>query len=687
MANWTVSSYSNTETQGDNVNAGSMAAYADLVITPLTGYVVSATDFKIGGATETPANTWTGGNVDTEIYKVVFSDIGTAGAVGNTVNVRVHFDSTALGGTPWNMPGNNDTLYIDIDEKEAIKAVDRYLCVRSFTTAEQDSNSVNKHTVTYASAPTGITTTNNTPLIHNLGTSPPTVDHSHQGSVNEGPIAPGAQVFQVTFASNTTFGYYYLSAPTFNIAAGTYSSAWQVIDSSSTFTTMLVNGVSASVLTSIVYTAYYTPPVPNPDPGYTSAGSLCELGQLIIFDHILSQEDQGEPGAKKYITDVETLDTFINSNGEIRLIEVIGSIGAVFKLVVTRTGDGHTYDFSTDTFTSGATTLPETTIGNTGTVFANVSFPSIVSNATYDITIVPTSPTSTLAGVPLIPGDLRLYQYIPVTASLDIQGDVGGADVWDDAEFPAPITLTGKAGYTYSADLVKAFSFTITEAMVTDTSIDGIAPKSSLDFTLNSEAFTSQAVDGDISSATFDVASTSGIIATTPINWSVQKLALFDQERSSSIIVGEVPDGPPQVEELPENGDNLVVGMILTSDDIPRRDTIKITALNAGSITLDGPINVSTRNPITFTADGVTVSSVTDGNTLVASQTLTGMKDDFVLTFGGGESDIQAYVSGATSSQSGDNVILAGNFHIHTFPIANTVVTIDINELITITDE
>ena len=159
------------------------------------------------------------------------------------------------------------------------------------------------------------------------------------------------------------------------------------------------------------------------------------------------------------------------------------------------------------------------------------------------------------------------------------------------------------------------------------------------------------------------------------------------QERSSSIIVGEVPDGPPQVEELPENGDNLVVGMILTSDDIPRRDTIKITALNAGSITLDGPINVTTRNPITFTADGVTVSSVTDGNTLVASQTLTGMKDDFVLTFGGGESDIQAYVSGATSSQSGDNVILAGNFYIHKFPIANTVVTIDINELITITDE
>ena len=59
MANWTVSSYSNAETQGDNVDQSSMAAFADLIITPNVGYVISATDFKIGGATESPTNTWT----------------------------------------------------------------------------------------------------------------------------------------------------------------------------------------------------------------------------------------------------------------------------------------------------------------------------------------------------------------------------------------------------------------------------------------------------------------------------------------------------------------------------------------------------------------------------------------------------------------------------------------------------
>ena len=152
MANWTVSSYSNTETQGDNVNAGSMAAYADLTITPHTGYVIDKTMFKIGGAAETPANTWTDGNVDTEIRKVQFindpSDNSKVGTIDNKVTARVYFDSTAVGGTPWSMPGNNETLYIDIDEKVTVTEVDRYFCVRTQHLAETDGNGINKHTVT-----------------------------------------------------------------------------------------------------------------------------------------------------------------------------------------------------------------------------------------------------------------------------------------------------------------------------------------------------------------------------------------------------------------------------------------------------------------------------------------------------------------------------------------------------------
>ena len=670
MANWTVSQSSTATTQGVTVSADVV-----LTITPNVGFVISASDFKIGEATETSTNVWSGGNVDIGVNTVTFADVTTAGAVGNTVTATVAFDS-------FSMPSSDKEFFIDIDEKDdvTVKDVDRYFCIRTQHVAEANSQGVNKHVVTYASAPTDITTTNNTPLTHNIGNG--LVEHLHQGTVPQGVAAPGTLIFSVDFDANESWGYYYSSDPTIGILSGGYSSYYTFINSGHLYDT---NGN----LIFVTIKGYYTPPVGvvglDPDPA-SSSSSMCELGQSILISHVIGQLEQGEPGAKPYVTNVEVPTTFISAAGETRVIKVIGDIGSVFNLVVTRTGDGHTYDFSTDTFTSGATTSKEATLGNTGIQLFNVSFPSTGSDATYDITIVPTSPTSTLSRVPLVANDLRLYQYINVTVSLDIQGDTGSENVWDDVDFPAPITLTGRAGHTYSESLTKAFSFTITEAMVTDVSIDNIAPKSSLDFTLNSEAFVSQAVDGDISSATFDVSSTSGIAATNPINWSVEKLAIFAEEGTANIIVGDASSNPDLPDDITENTDNLVVGMILTSLDIPSGDVVKIEAINDGSVTLDNPITTNPDHPITFTADGVTVSSVTDGNTLVASQTLTGIKDGLILTFGGGASDIQAYVSGGTSLQSGDNVILAGNFYVNTFPIANTTVTIDINELITITD-
>ena len=160
MANWTVNEWSNAEVVGDNVTAGSMAAYIDLTISPYTPYVLSASQFLIGGATESPANTWTGGNVDVEVYKVVFSDNGTAGTAGNTVNARVHFSAAATGGSSWSMPSANKDIYIDIDEDtEAPPShIHRYFCIKSHHNAETDGNGVNKHTVDYASAPSGVVT-------------------------------------------------------------------------------------------------------------------------------------------------------------------------------------------------------------------------------------------------------------------------------------------------------------------------------------------------------------------------------------------------------------------------------------------------------------------------------------------------------------------------------------------------
>ena len=292
MANWTVSNYVNNETVGDNVNAGSMSTYADLVITPLSGYNIDKTKFKIGGATESPTNTWTGGNIDAQVHKVEFLNrnsltgltegdsgyVAVANADENLVTARVWFDSSAVGGTPWSMPGNDLEVYIDIDEKETVATQDRYLCLRSHTVAVTDSSGNNKHTVTYASAPTGITTTNETPLVHNLLTG--SVSHLHTGTVADDGTAK--TIFEITFATNTTFGYYYDAIPTSTINYGSGSGTFQITANAGTFANMTVNGSAASVLVSVTLKCEYTPDQNNPDP-MSSALAMCELGQSIAF--------------------------------------------------------------------------------------------------------------------------------------------------------------------------------------------------------------------------------------------------------------------------------------------------------------------------------------------------------------------------------------------------------------------
>jgi hypothetical protein len=671
MANWTVSSYSNTETYGDNVNAGSMAAYADLTITPNAGYVISATDFKIGGATESPTNTWTGGNVDAEVYKVVFSDDPAfgAGTVGNTVKARVHFaEATGTGGpggTSWSMPPNDDTIYIDIDEKDdsVIDGLDRIACV---TSAYYSLTDAIDQTVTYATAPVGITTTETTTSSLRAAL--------HSGTVPEGVAYPGSQIFQVTFAANTIYNYYYQAPPTFIFSLGVYASYYQMVDSNSIFT----NGN----LTSITYTLYYMPPVTLPLSAQDS--QICQSNHKVVFNTNLQQTAAGNPGTTPLITSVSTSEEFIPSTGILRNIKVFGDAAAIFKLVLTRTADGHTYDFSTDLFTSGATTSTETTVGSSGVQSFDVTIPSVSSAATYDITIVPTSPTSTSVGVPLVANDLRWYQYASIVASLgfdDPDGVWGEAaasgDIFHSSE-NTKITLSDEAGSDLG--VTRAFSYTIKPAML-DAGSGTLAPKSSLDFILSNQGSVGTLVDGNITSATFDVDSTVGIGVGSTINWSINKTPLFTEENVSDIQIGTV--GVASI-EIPVNLDNLAVGMILTASNIRSSSKVTIETINDNSISLSEAISTSTKTDITFTADGVTVSSITDANTLVASQSLSGLKDNLSLDFGGGTSDVSAYVTNGTVTQSSANVIIAGNFALNSIGTAAVNTNLDIKELITI---
>ena len=118
MANWYVTD--NTyEVVGNTAYAGQTV---DLTISPVdsngvhSGAYIKASDFKIGGATESSTNVWTGGNVTSGIASVTFSNIpadnSLVGDINNTVRARVTFDSSG------NFPTSVADFVVDIDEKE-----------------------------------------------------------------------------------------------------------------------------------------------------------------------------------------------------------------------------------------------------------------------------------------------------------------------------------------------------------------------------------------------------------------------------------------------------------------------------------------------------------------------------------------------------------------------------------------
>jgi len=106
---------------GDNLTG----THSNITITPInpdtdvhSGYYLQASNFKVGGATETNGsgaatagtNIYEGGNVDTGVSKVTFTNnSSTPGDINNTVNVRVDFGSVA--------PSATGSINIDIDEK------------------------------------------------------------------------------------------------------------------------------------------------------------------------------------------------------------------------------------------------------------------------------------------------------------------------------------------------------------------------------------------------------------------------------------------------------------------------------------------------------------------------------------------------------------------------------------------
>mgnify|MGYP001478322568 CR=1 FL=1 len=681
MANWTVTNSSIATSQGATVSANVV-----LTITPNVGYAISASDFKIGEATETSTNVWSGGNVDIGINTVTFADTGVAGTPSNTVTATVAFDS-------FTMPSSDKELFIDIDEKAPVVNEDRPFCIRTKHHSEINDEGVLKHEVTYATAPTGITTTNNTPAIHNLKNGE--VEHLHQGTVTEGVSSPGSLIFSVDFDANEVYGYYYTAEPTIATLSGPYANYYTF-----QFSNHVYN--SNNNLIFVTIKGYYDPPVGvtglDPDPGSTS-GQMCELGQSIDIIHNLRQDALEVPGSAPQVTDLIVDQSVISQSGETRSVDVIGDATGQCVVKVVSSDSNKTYTFTVSdggggsgisgSFTAAATDTGSMTFGTVGNPQFFVNFPVVSSTTYYDFIVTPTSPTTATSNVPTAANELRIYQYPTVNVTL---GLLDGGDKFDDTLLDGDpntaVVITGPGGRNLNGfdsqdPIVKDFSYTILPAMLSSGTTLNV--KGTLDFSLDNNIRVTK-TDGIPSGTSFDVDSTSGITAGATINWNVQKQVVFAGE-FTSITVGNYVAGEDatNVVETPEpNGTDVVPGMIVTSSVINSRDGITVTEVEGGVVTLSQRVTVRELDVITFTAAGITVSSVTDSNTLVASQTMLGTSDNLELTFGGQESDVTASVSGVTVTKVSNDIIIAGQFQVSSFPTSNTSVSLDLNNLITV---
>lgn len=419
MANWTVTQ--NTliavpltfETVGQSVS---------LTINPNYGYAISAANFIIGGATEITSSTageyiFEGGNVDAEVEKVVFSDIGIAGQPTNTVNAQVYFNAMpSIPATVETWPAN-DTIYVDIDDRSALSdpidpnsdvpgpavdTIERLVCLKTLW----DYSSV--QTVTVAS----LSNIDETTTQGDATTQPNCV---HSGNVNEGDTTV---IAKITFAMNDTAANFYVG-----VGASFEGLTNQGYDYSSYYSSEIEYTYTSNLVTSFTVYISYTPPTNpplNPDPQPTF-NKFCEMGHQAFINYGIKETESVTGDQVRSVS----YNPSVPFTGGSEAIAVRGSVGATYSLTVQKKasttsatpGSSPNYNFTKCAF-EAAPVIEYGTIGSRGYKIHYVEFVGVAIDTRYDIVLTATGTSSLHADVPNDDGEAIVTQYGINTATI-----------------------------------------------------------------------------------------------------------------------------------------------------------------------------------------------------------------------------------------------------------------------------
>ena len=343
--NYTTTTPTTLEFQGDNVGAGTIPLTYDIVITPDTGFTVQAADFSIGST------------LPIEVTSVSFADTTTAYALGNLVVATVTLAQW------YTMPGSSDVIEVDIDGR-ALPFAQPKLSITTLT------NIIGGSKGRFITA-SGVT------LVSNATNDAGTIE-TRVFDVN---IPANSQKLVVSYRidSSAHDEGYYSSLPQYKITSSD-PSRWSSQVSSILYGTTTDDQTASAKLGEITYYQidfYYNMgdlAVPLSDG---NSITMTTVAPTVFETPVVSINKAKYDGYQNQsILPSRDIDLSLN---------VLGSPGATYDILV-MDDNGLSYDFTSTTFTRALTKSSEQTINASS---SSSDFPAITNTSNFHTVTVP----------------------------------------------------------------------------------------------------------------------------------------------------------------------------------------------------------------------------------------------------------------------------------------------------------
>jgi len=391
--NYTVSEFNFTEALQDAVYAGNMITGGSVIITPNSGYVVSASEFTVAGT------------LPPQYASITFTDSAVAGEIDNTVIVTFVFSELfemSSAANIINLPISGHAVLID--EKREISF--------DITVIDNTTENVNGQTVltgSYVPGGTVVGSTSGASLSSALVVSNPTIDANNN-------------IIIATVTHSADSGFHFNDNATISVENAPAGANFSLTPD------LVITTNSDDQITSRFYRLKL----------YSDVSIPSGLGCKVFIHYAGVSDRETVTTSKKEIKQIIYGSPEIPMKGCKKVIKIVGDVGAEFDLTITKNSD-NTSIMDTNLANADIIHIPAglirglnktLTTDNTDQLLVTYEFdqifPSTSSNEIYHINVTPKGSTTLDSNLEQAAPQGIIYQYINPTITLDTDDDGGG---------------------------------------------------------------------------------------------------------------------------------------------------------------------------------------------------------------------------------------------------------------------